>query len=420
LSTIDIAKQRLLDYAENLGYRTTAKTEQLAAKTLEGVTELKLDVGELSRTTTQGLNHVMRAMLNIHKRMDELGDDQERMISMIAELSQPNLYIQAVQTALYHLGQEFFFQRKLLPAPSSRPSRRRPLGHISSRSSHIAVLLRLLGTRPQGPEDHLHAGLDLMAVLRKNYDFDDDSIGQSRWLLTSPRFREWLTLPESAALVVHSYGTAAVDGRASAMSVLAATLTSALLRQGTLDVVPLHFFCGLHAAEEDGFSGPVGIIRSLAMQLLLSQAIPEPDLDLTSSPGLVEDLEDGVPDAFMHVLEQLVIQLPPGKRLYCLLDAPGVYDTRRNGWEEELRLALRLLNRLVYSRSLAPIFKLLITTPFRSDVILEGLTPDDTSGYPSPFMDLTAGQIDRRPLTEEAILADMVRFEDDDVVSAGR
>jgi hypothetical protein len=412
LSKVEIAKRRLMDYAENIGYRTTVNIEQLTAKTLEGVTEIRLNIGEMSRNMRQGLNGVMQAMLYINKRIDELSDEQGRVVSMITELSQPNLYIQAVQTALYHLGQELFFKRKLLPAP--RP--RTPLAYRSPNSGHISELLRLLGPRPPGPQDHLDASLNLMAILRKKYDFDDESIGRSRWLLTSPRFRDWLTLPDSGALVVHSYGDVATDGRASAMSVLCATLASAFLRQGD-SVVLLHFFCGLHADEEDSFSGPIGMVRSLAMQLLLSKAVPNPNLEFTDNVGLMNDLDDEAPRAFIHVLEQLITQLPPGTQVYCLLDAPGVYDTRRNGWDGELRQAFRLLSELVYDRSLAPIFKLLITTPFRSDVILEEVAPPNATQYQDPAIELTAGQIDRRPLTEEAIIADMGRIEDDVAVS---
>ena len=387
--------------------------EQLAVKTLEGVTEIRLNIGEMSRNMRQGLNGVMQAMLYINKRIDELSDEQGRVVSMITELSQPNLYIQAVQTALYHLGQELFFQRKLLPAP--RP--RTPLAYRSSSTSgHISELLRLLGPRPTGHQDHLHASLDLMAILRNKYDFDDDSIGRSRWLLTSPRFRDWMALPTSGALVAHSYGEVATDGRTSAMSVLCATLASALLRQGD-SIVLLHFFCGLHADEEDGFSGPIGMVRSLVMQLLLCKAIPEPDLEFTNNGGLMDDLEDGTPRAVLHVLEQLITQIPPGMRVYCLLDAPGVYDTLRNGWEDDLRLVFGLLGQLVYDNSLAPIFKLLVTTPFRSDVILEEMAPPNGNRGEDPRVDLTAGQIDRRPLTEQAIIADIGTIEDEIVLS---
>lgn len=411
LSKIENAKRRLMDYAENIGYRTTANIEQMAAETLGGVSEIRLNITEMSRNMKQGLNDIMQGMLFFNRRIDDLYEEQGRVVSMITEFYQPNNFIQAVQTALYHIGQELVFQRKLLPAP--RP--RTPVPYKSSNSGHISGLLRLLVPRLPGSEDHLHANLDVMAILREKYEFDNESIARSRWLLTSPQFCDWLAVPDSGIVVVHSYGEEALDGRTSAMSVLCATLTSALLRQGG-SVVVIYFFCGLHANEDDGFAGPVGMIRSLAMQLLLSKAVAELNLGFTNNDGLRKDLNDENPEAFLHVLEQLISQLPAGTRVYCLLDAPHIYDTRKNGLEGDLRQVFRFLSELVYDPSLAPIFKLLVTTLFRSDVILEETAPHDLKRYPDPAIDLSAGQMDRRALTEDAIAADIMREIEDEVV----
>jgi hypothetical protein len=392
LSHVEIAKKRLVEYAETIGYRTTAET-------LAGVREIRLKVCEMSGSMKKGFSGVTETLQFLHKSIDDLRNENAEHVSRIAQITPSNYFIQVIQTGLYHVSHDTFFQRKLLQSP--RP--RTPLPYRSPSSSQVSGLLRLLGPRPPGTQDHLHSSLDLEYTLRKKYNFDDESIGRSRWLLTSPRFRDWLTLPDSAALVVHSYGEAVTDGRTSAMSVLCATLSSALLRQGG-NVVILHFFCGLHADEEDGFSGPIGMIRSLAMQLLLSKGIPPPNLDFTTNGELMRDLDHKAPEAFIHVLEQLITQLPPDTWVYCLLDSPGLYDTRRNGWEDELRSAIRLLNDLVYDRSLVPVLKLLVTTPFRSDVIIDGMVPPDPSRYQDPAINLMAGQIDRRPLTEEAII----------------
>jgi len=381
--------------------------QQITTKTAVGISEIQLNMREMSTDVKLGFWGLMQALQSISRGIDELREENAQQRAKIADIAKQNKCIHVMQTAVCHIGYEAF-SHHLLCAPSKRlkPS---PYEFTTLYDSYC---LRQLCGRSAGPRDHLHATLDIQETLGKKHQFDEESIGRSRWLLTSRKFKDWLTVPDPGALVVHSYGDLSTEGKTSAMSVFCGTLASALIQQSE-KIIVLSFFCGLHDDVRDGFSGPAGMLRSIMIQFLLAKGLPEPNRSSTSSATLMRDLEAAVPDALEYLFRQRAAQLPTGARVFCLIDAADVYDTRRNRWRDDLREAFRLLARLVYDASTLPSFKLLVTTPARSDTILQEMTPPYRRRLPNPAVDMTAGEVDNRPLTEEAIVADIRRLDAD-------
>jgi hypothetical protein len=402
VATVDNAKRKLAEYVETVGYQSVVAIEETTTRTAGQVSAIQLDMREMSTGLKLQFWSVMQALQGINKTLIELREENAEQKKQIADFTKQNKYIHVMHTAVYHLGQETFHQR---PVGASSVRQIAASNHPAPRY-HAAYIQSICGPGID-PQDCLHAAADVKQIISHRYQFDEDSIGRSRWLMTSRRFQQWLTSTGPGALSVHSYSDLPSEGKTSAVSVFCATLASALMQQGD-HIVVLSFFCGLHTHPRQKFHGPIGILRSVALQILLMYGLSDGDGAPVNAGGLMRDLEVGIPAAFEHVFRQCASQVPAGTRMFCLIDAADVYDTQRNLWRDGLREAFRLLGLLASDPTHQFSFKLLATTPARSSTILKELAALDSDRFPSIAIDMSTGEFDNRPLTETAIIKDMV------------
>ncbi|KAK4104432.1 hypothetical protein N658DRAFT_418258, partial [Parathielavia hyrcaniae] len=213
--------------------------------------------------------------------------------------------------------------------------------------------------------DIQHPSIDLHAAVAEQADISLEAQGQAQSLLQDESFLDWMARSHPCLIMVDAdMEEATLDGL-SAISVLSGTLANSLMRAYTQDAaVVVHFFCGLHAAPGDPFYSPVGLVRSLLLQLLTKLDGRDPDmqswnLDFIDDRDFLESLEEhSLPD-LCKALHHLLYEFPPGTYVYCIVDSVSCFDVRH--LLRDLGDVMELFRHVVNDRKLAPIFKILLT-----------------------------------------------------------
>lgn len=196
-------------------------------------------------------------------------------------------------------------------------------------------------------DERLSPARDLGLVLRKHHEFSEKALAQANYLITTPSFRTWLLGVESGMLLVDGHCGDQSMGRIGPTSVFCAGLidtlsdsavsTSAPSFLPTRSSIVLYFFAGQHTNNAHGLTGPYGMIRSLADQLLLQW----PDED-TSQLRFLERLlpliysTDNIVGLLCQIFEQLVVNLSSRVSVYCIIDGVSSFETSLYGWVDEL------------------------------------------------------------------------------------
>lgn len=249
-------------------------------------------------------------------------------------------------------------------------------------------LLRIVDVKPASVTD------DLKFVLKQGNRVSSDSQGRARWLFKTLLFQRWLSTTQSSLLLVDgSMG----QEKSPPLSVLVGILAIGQLEMES--ALSIHFFCGQHLDPDasDGLSGPIGMLRSLITQLILSLTAPLPDLlHAVESPQLLSDIQAQTLPALCEVFRILVDQIPPGLTLFCLLDGISWYE--QDQWLEQLRYTIGMLKDLVAQGltqpSASPV-KVLLTSPNRSIRIRDMLDPE------SQYVCLAPGYTSNAGLAQE-------------------
>ncbi|KAI9041895.1 uncharacterized protein KD926_006441 [Aspergillus affinis] len=216
-------------------------------------------------------------------------------------------------------------------------------------------LLSSLGISSQLPSN------DLRTIIKELSRFEISAQTQAQQLFASRQFAEWMASHHPVTLMVNGNFDTPGPGRTTALSVLCAMFALKLLDNND-DCIVLHHFCGLHGARyhSDPAAGPNGLIRSLLAQMLHTGR--EFNLDFINTPQFTDDIQTHSLKMLCHTFSQLVEQLPRNITIICILD--GVSEFASQQWSTEFSDVLLILNRLITSPALRPIFKLLCTTPF--------------------------------------------------------
>ena len=159
-------------------------------------------------------------------------------------------------------------------------------------------------------------------------------------LMNDGRFITWLKSPSSQFLVVHDEKSLHSNSSLSTLSYLCGLMSTTLQTSG---MWPISFFCGLHTARESTLQSGKGIIRGLALQLLL--LFGDTAFPVTSDPAIIAQrlMADDL-DALCAVFAMLLGNMLPGV-VYCLIDGAHWYDTE--GRRDDTRAAMRFLGGLV-------------------------------------------------------------------------
>ncbi|KAF1949841.1 hypothetical protein CC80DRAFT_554917 [Byssothecium circinans] len=209
------------------------------------------------------------------------------------------------------------------------------------------------------PSIFQHATHELRQVLTYRTGRDPKHISQVQFLLHTPRYNEWIQGARSDMIIVEARIRGGALDKISAASIFCATLTMSLLDVQP-DALVVHFFCGMHKRlfdrQEDPWNGPDGMIRSLALQVLIqSGLVGRLNLQLFQETNLQEPNITELCDTLLYSLERL----PVDTMVYIIVD--GISRFASGHFKEDLEIVLELFHLLIGDS--APRVKILLTVP---------------------------------------------------------
>ena len=182
------------------------------------------------------------------------------------------------------------------------------------------------------------------------------SQSRGHWLLRNTSFQKWLAMDESRGLLVDGNGKE-VD-KISTMSYICGLLIHNLSHAPP--VITISFFCGLHIVDEDSYSGPRGLLRSLVRQLLDVQQFELDFVDVEYQDQLqIYDLNH-----LLDLFRLLIQQIADDMVLFCIIDGISFYE--RYGDDDETSIVVQVFKQMADHHEIGPIFKLLISSPMHN------------------------------------------------------
>ncbi|ROV99656.1 hypothetical protein VSDG_03101 [Cytospora chrysosperma] len=174
--------------------------------------------------------------------------------------------------------------------------------------------------------DHPNEDLDHVLMYRGQIRARDQSHVQS--LLRHDRFLSWLNDENPDLILVNANIRSSGMEGISAISVFCANFITSLLTVRPEDVV-VHYFCGLHnILDDDLYPGPIGLVRSLILQLFLKlEHKHRLSLEFINHRDYAEALREHDLETLCHTLHQLLYQFPPDMQVYCIIDTVPLFDT---------------------------------------------------------------------------------------------
>lgn len=210
-------------------------------------------------------------------------------------------------------------------------------------------------------------------------------------ILQTELFRQWMGSLRPAKLLIHGHFRRSKT--VSPLSQLTATLTEAA-REDQQRFVTLVFFCSCHLdRDEDNFSGGRAIIRALISQLLQQQ----PRINILPPPWELnpDRVRQGDLQQLCQLLNLLVHCLPGEVTLLCLIDGMVYYE--RDEFIDEMHYVLTEIVRLVGDPTVQANVKLLITSPWRTDMAQQFFQEDreilHMDGMPSVELTPSASRV---------------------------
>lgn len=272
------------------------------------------------------------------------------------------------------------------PPPSSTHSVAMPHFQIWT----AQTLLQLLGV-PDISASDLQRVKDLDSTLSKRDKSKADHV------LQTELFQQWMACLGPAKLLIH--GNFRGSRTVSPLSLLTATLTEAA-RADQNRLVSLVFFCGCHLdREEDPCSGGRALMQTLISQLLQQQ----PHTSISTSPWELDmdRVRQGDLQQICRLLNFLVHRLPEEVTLFCLIDGMVYYE--RDEFIDEMHYVLTEIMRLVGDPTIQANVKLLITSPWRTDMAQDFFQEDreilHMEGMPSMELTPSASRVIHRHIS---------------------
>ncbi|KAH0490022.1 hypothetical protein TgHK011_001507 [Trichoderma gracile] len=176
---------------------------------------------------------------------------------------------------------------------------------------------------------HVYAHMKVLEdVLQQTSDFDVPSLRQVRGLTHHREFDHWFKTDSCSLLFVECH-LQDCSPTVTAASVFSSSLICTLSTQR--DVIPLFFFARLDGGRPNA-DGPAYMMRSLVFQLLMSAAQPYLNLDFVSM-DLFEACAQQNLSALCELFVELMCQVPPSTKVYCILEGLDLYETRERLWD---------------------------------------------------------------------------------------
>lgn len=201
------------------------------------------------------------------------------------------------------------------------------------------------------------AQLDVNRTLSAGRVFNLHEQERTEYLMTSSRFKQWLTSRHSEVLFIN--GNADTSNRCSPMSFACGLLVSSL---GSFpSTITLSFFCALHTDSSDPETGSRMMLASLVCQLL--EKYQDFDLSFLGADQKY-DLQDHEVDTLCSLFKSLLQQLPEGQLAFCMVDGVSYYEYRDR--RDDTCKVLAMLAALTADEKLKAVFKLMISSPTKS------------------------------------------------------
>ena len=170
------------------------------------------------------------------------------------------------------------------------------------------------------------------------------------------------------------------------------TFVSALLAQSLSDegISCIYHFCGLHRTSTDDMNGPSGLLRGLLAQLVNLHAFR---IGFTNNVEYHE-LQRFDTIRLCALFAELIMDLPPGFVLVCIIDGVSLYETA--DWAEDLCGILEMLNFLTRDPNVRAVFKVLATSAMASRQAVRYIPPEDHLTLPLDDGDEASGPLTAR------------------------
>ncbi|KAH2192370.1 hypothetical protein KXW59_007024 [Aspergillus fumigatus] len=206
---------------------------------------------------------------------------------------------------------------------------------------------------------------DLQKCLSYKGKLNTETQGQvQESMLRNSRVLTWLNCLESDLILVDANIDDPGMPKTTPLSVLCATLVTSMVTAHPEDVVVFHF-CGQHFLPKDAWYGPNGLVRFLAMQLLVRLLdMKRCDLGFIDDWGFVEGLENYDLSSLCDLLYHLIAQFSAQTTVYCVIDTISLFDNPRT--LTDLKTVMDCFHDIVRDTSLSPAVKILCTNPMRS------------------------------------------------------
>ncbi|RYP23553.1 hypothetical protein DL765_001067 [Monosporascus sp. GIB2] len=220
-----------------------------------------------------------------------------------------------------------------------------------------------------------HPNRDLEMALSETGGVTIAAQGQVQSLLEHDQFLQWLRDHHPGLILVDADIPGAALESLSAISRFCATLVTSIMGVNP-DVIVTHFFCGLHTSPDDPWYGPVGLVRSIIMQLItklmeMDEEMESWDLDFINDRDYLKSLENHDVESLCAALHSMVSQFQPDTNVYCIIDSIAWFDSSR--MLEDLRVVIECLGEIIDHRNLRPIFKVLLTNPGTSTLDVKNM-----------------------------------------------
>ncbi|EFX00222.1 hypothetical protein CMQ_7224 [Grosmannia clavigera kw1407] len=279
------------------------------------------------------------------------------------------------------------------------------------------------GAQTTGVDDLiLHPNNDLKSIIARKGHFDVGMQAQAQSLLKNPRFSEWMRCSHSDLLLVDGNSNFPASGNFSALSLLCATLVANMTVTYSDDLV-ISFFCGFHSACLDPWFGPIGLVRSLILQVLLFLEQEEKrvgyDIRIEKPDAYLDSFLSSRPETVAEVLHCLLQHIPQADlTFYCIIDCVSCFDKDLHGQYNNMKVVVSWLQYMAgEDDSMHVHFKVLLTNPGRSTGRISSLV--DTTQHitltsnPSSIQTISDRSVAAHILSFSAAGSNQKRFEDE-------
>lgn len=214
--------------------------------------------------------------------------------------------------------------------------------------------------------NEVHAVDELAAISKVPLLLEGPYHSRIHRLLQSSRLQSFLSTRSTALLPLSCSPELYATGLFTPLSIVAKALIDATSAAHparlSATFYAIHFFAGFHAAPADPLAGPVGLMRSLLVQLLhiVSTSIEHDFLRPLADELGRTNIAIGDLGALCGLFSALVQRLPDGTVLFCVIDGLGLF-ARDEAMERDMQVVVHMLHRCVTEMGWQAALKVVLT-----------------------------------------------------------